>query len=206
MNPPHLGHLAVVDAVHEACGLDRVAVVPAGLPPHRRAPSVSPRARLTMAVRAFADIDHAVVSDSEVERAEEGEVGYMVDTLEELLELPSALGYDDLAVQLVLVVGADQAQALPSWHRFPRIAEIAELAVVRRADQLDDTSLDAVLEALRTTHGVAVQVVDMPTVPISSTLVREVAARDDRARLRELVPGAIVEDVLRLYGREDSTD
>ncbi len=200
MNPPHRGHVAIVDAAHRACDLDRVVVVPSGIPPHRREPSVSPRARLTMAVRAFADLEHVVVSDTEVERGEHGEPGYMVDTLEELLELPAMLGYDDLEVQLTLVVGADQAAALPSWHRFDRITELARIAVVRRPDQLDDAELDAALAHLADAWGIRPSVVAMDAVPISSTLVREVAASGDRAAVERLVPAAIVDDVLRLYG------
>ena len=198
MNPPHLGHLAVVDAVHEACGLDRVVVVPAGIPPHRRAPQVSARARLTMAVRAFADLEHVVVSDSEVERGEHGEPGYMVETVEEVLEAPAALGYDDLRVEACLVVGADQAATLPSWHRWSDLRTLARVAVVARPQQLDAAALDATVAQL-VGDGAQVDVVPMPDVPISSTLVRDVAATGDAQRLAELVPGAIVDDVLRLY-------
>lgn len=200
MDPPHLGHLAVVDAVHESCGLDRIVVVPSGLPPHRAAPRVSARARLTMAVRAFADLDHVVVSDTEVDRAEHGEVGYMVDTLEETSDLPSLLGYDDLQVEPWLVVGADQAAALPDWHRFDRITELARVVVVRRPDQVGDAALDAAIARLDEAWGIQVRLVDMASVPISSTRVREVAASGDEAAVAALVPDAIVDDVLRLYG------
>jgi nicotinate-nucleotide adenylyltransferase len=201
MNPPHLGHLAVVDAVHRACEFDRVVVVPGGaLPPHRRAPDVSARARLTMAVRAFADLDHVVVSDAEVDRGEQGEPGYMVDTVEDVLELPAQLGFDDLDVVASVVVGADQAASLPDWHRFDRLSQLAGIVVVRRPDQLDDAGLERSIAVLRDDWGLAPTLVDMPAVPISSTHVREVAATGDRAALRELVPGAIIDDVLRLYG------
>lgn len=203
MNPPHVGHVAVADAVHEACDLDRVVVVPAGIPPHRRAPTVSARARLTMAVRAFGDMEHVVVSDTEVQRGEDGEVGFMVDTLEELLELPAMLGYDDLEVELSLVVGADQARALPDWHRFDRISELARIIVVRRPDEVGDDVLEATCTRLAADWGIRVRSVDMPAVAVSSTLVREVAAHGDRAGLESLVPLAIVDDVLRLYGPQD---
>jgi len=205
MNPPHLGHLALVDAVLDACGLDRVAVVPAGIPPHRREPDVSARARLTMAVRAFADLDHLVVSDTEVERGEDGEPGYMVDTVEEMREMPAMLGYDDLVVEAWLIVGADQAASLPSWHRWERLREIAHVAVVRRPDQIADPALDEALRALARDHGADTMVVDMPPIGISSTMVREFAAHGDRATLVNLVPAAIVEDVLRLYGTAVTT-
>lgn len=201
VDPPHRGHLAIVDAVHRACTLDRVVVVPSGIPPHRDAPLVSARARLTMAVRAFADLDHVVVSDSEVDRCElDGEPAYMVDTLEELADLPSQLGYDDLQVELSLVVGADQAAALPRWHRFDRISELARIVVVRRPDQVDEASFDDAVRVLRDDWGVAPVLVDMPAVAVSSAQVRAVAATGDRDALRAIVPGAIVDDVLRLYG------
>lgn len=203
MNPPHLGHVAVVDAVHRACALDRVVVVPSGIPPHRRAPTVSARARLTMAVRAFADMEHVVVSDTEVERGEDGEPGYMVDTVEELLELPAMLGWGaELVVEPSLVVGADQAAALPAWHRFDRLATLARIVVVRRPDQLDDSSLEHALRVLAVDHDVEPTIVDMPSVPISSTRVREVARHGDRDALRGLVPTAIIDDVVRLYATD----
>jgi nicotinate-nucleotide adenylyltransferase len=198
MNPPHLGHLAVVDAVHEACGLDRVMVVPAGIPPHRNAPVVSARARLTMAVRAFADLDHVVVSDSEVERGEDGERGYSVDTVEEVLEAPAALGFDDLDIQVWLIVGADQAATLPTWHRWEHLRDIARIAVVARPEQIAADTLTATIEGLEGS-GARIDLVPMPDVPISSTLVRDVAATGDAQRLAQLVPDAIVDDVLRLY-------
>lgn len=200
MNPPHLGHIAVVDAARDAGKLDRVVVVPSGIPPHRRAPSVSARARLTMAVRAFADREHVVVSDTEVERGEQGEPGYMVDTVEEMLELPELLGYDDLVVETSLVIGADQAATLPEWNRFERLSQLVRIIVVRRPDELGDDALESALGALRDDWGLAPQVVDMPPVAISSTSVRETAATGDRAALAELVPWAIIDDVLRLYG------
>jgi nicotinate-nucleotide adenylyltransferase len=153
-----------------------------------------------MAIRAFADVEHVVVSDTEVERGEAGEPGYMVDTLEELLELPAQLGYDDLTVELALVVGADQAAALPGWHRFDRISQLARIAVVARPDQVDAAGFADALAVLRDDWGLDPTVVDMPPVAISSTHVREVAAAGDRDALCALLPGAIVEDVLRLYG------
>ena len=110
------------------------------------------------------------------------------------------LGYDDLEVTLALVVGADQAASLPAWHRFDQICELATIAVVRRPDQVGEAQFDDAIAALRAEHGAEVAVVDMAPVPISSTLVRDVAAQGDRDGLRRLVPAAIVDDVLRLYG------
>jgi nicotinic acid mononucleotide adenylyltransferase len=141
-----------------------------------------------------------VVSDTEVDRGEHGEVGYMVDTLLELQELPAMLGYHDLDVSLSLVVGADQAATLPSWYRFEQITKLAGIVVVRRPDQLDDAHLNSTVTQLDEAWEIDVELVDMPSVPISSTHVREVARSGDREALRALVPDAILDDVLRLYG------
>ncbi|MBQ8852628.1 MAG: adenylyltransferase/cytidyltransferase family protein, partial [Oscillibacter sp.] len=34
-NPPHLGHLAAAKAVFELLELDRLWLIPAGIPPHK---------------------------------------------------------------------------------------------------------------------------------------------------------------------------
>lgn len=199
MNPPHRGHIAVVDAVHEACRLDRVVVVPAGIPPHRRAPAVPARERLAMAVRAFADLPHVVVSDTEVERGERGEPGYMVDTVAQLVDEPAELGFDELTVEPWLVVGADQAATIGSWHDAGTLLRIANVAVVDRPDQLDDDALSRCLEPLRAA-GARVRRVGMPPVPISSTGVRRAASAGDVEAVSAMVPPTVVGDVMRLYG------
>jgi nicotinic acid mononucleotide adenylyltransferase len=140
-----------------------------------------------------------VVSDSEVDRGEAGEVGYMVDTIDEAIEIPSLLGFDDLTVDAALVVGADQVATLPQWNRYDQLIQRARIAVVGRPLLLDDDTFARQVEALRRA-GARVDVVDMAPVAISSTLVREAAAHGDRDAVEQLVPTAIVDDVLHLYG------
>ena len=43
-NPPHLGHLTAARAVFELLKLDKLLLVPAGLPPHKALPAGSPTA------------------------------------------------------------------------------------------------------------------------------------------------------------------
>ena len=198
MNPPHLGHLALVDAVHEQLGLDRVQVVPAGIPPHRRAPNIPARVRLELAISAFADLDHVVVSDTEVERGEHGEVGYMVDTIEEAIDLPDLLGYDQLVVEPTLIVGADQASTLARWHRWDAIVAMARIAIVTRPDHEALAKLERNVGIL-TQNGARIDVVHMDSVPISSTMVRAAVSAGDVGRVRQLVPEAIVERVFESY-------
>ena len=49
-NPPHLGHITAAKAVFELLGLDRLLLIPAGIPPHKAMPegSASAEQRLEM--------------------------------------------------------------------------------------------------------------------------------------------------------------
>ena len=41
-NPPHLGHVTAARAAAELLKLDKLLLVPAGLPPHKNLPAGSP--------------------------------------------------------------------------------------------------------------------------------------------------------------------
>src|SRR4051794_35947719 len=78
-NPPHLAHLAVIEAAQRQLSLDRVIVVPTGDAYHKD-PETDPGAavRLRLAEAAFAGLDGVEVSSAEVDR--EGP-SYTSDTL-----------------------------------------------------------------------------------------------------------------------------
>ncbi len=103
-DPPHLAHVALARAAIEQLGLDELRVFPTGMAWHKsRALTPGPH-RLEMARLAFAEVPRAIIDPREVRR--DGPT-YTIDTLRELQrELPQA--------QLVLVIGADQAEALDS--------------------------------------------------------------------------------------------
>jgi nicotinate-nucleotide adenylyltransferase len=118
-DPPHLGHLAVVRAARDQLGLDRVLVVPAGVPPHRAASTTPVQARLEMAQAAFGGEPGVEVSRIEIDRPGPS---YTVDTLEQL----AGQG------RLFLIMGADQLATLDSWHEADRIRELATLVAAPR--------------------------------------------------------------------------
>lgn len=183
-DPVHLGHLVVAQDVVEALELDRLVVVPAADPPHRRA--VLPAGlRLELTREAFAGDDRMEVSDLELRR--EGP-SYTVDTLEELRR-------DRDPDELWCVVGVDQLRELHEWHRPDRIVRLARLAVMSRdgdRPRPGDTEVEVSFTPLEVTR-----------VDLSSTRIRERL----RAGLtvRYLVPERIRERVERAWsGREGS--
>ena len=68
-NPIHNAHLFLADAFYRALELNRVLVIPTGVPPHKAAPDLaSGRDRLEMCRLAVQDRPYCQVSDMELAR------------------------------------------------------------------------------------------------------------------------------------------
>ena len=68
-DPIHYGHLRTAHELHELLGLEAVAFVPAGDPPHRAAPLADAATRLEMVRAAVGDDPRFLVDDRELRRA-----------------------------------------------------------------------------------------------------------------------------------------
>ena len=121
-DPIHLGHLSAAKAAIDCAQLDRVLLIPAGQPPHRRGAVANAEQRLEMS-RLAVDEDSALeVSDVEVRR---GGISYTVDTLEELRQ---AYVQDEL----FLVLGWDAARLFGTWRMPDQVRKLATVVVVTR--------------------------------------------------------------------------
>ena len=181
-NPPHIGHLCLAQEALARLGLDRVLLVPVGAPPHRELesdPGAAHRLRMVqLAVGGDAQLEASAV---EVERPGRS---YTVDTLKALHEThPSQ--------ELTLILGADQARRLGSWHEPEQVLSAATLAVAERAG-LDR---DAVVDELRDLRGAERSVgFELPRLDVSSSLIRERIA--DGLPIRYLVPDAVGDHIV----------
>jgi nicotinate-nucleotide adenylyltransferase len=176
-NPPHLGHLALAQEALWQLGLDEVVLMPTGEAPHKRILDDPGRElRLAMTRLAAADDSRFAVSTLEVER--DGP-SYTYETLELLAEQRPD-------TELVFVMGADAAVGLESWRRPERVAELARLAVARRAG-VSDADVGAAMRSLGADGRVTM--LEMPQFGVSSSAVRERAAAG--RPLRYLVPEAV---------------
>jgi nicotinate-nucleotide adenylyltransferase len=146
-------------------GLDRVVLMPAGEAPHKQIEQ-DPGAeeRYLMCDLAGWGAEWLDASRTEVDRPGPS---YTADTLRQL----KAEGGDEL----VWLLGSDQARSLPQWHQPGEVLSLATLAVARR----DGVGEDDVRSALAGLAGAdRVRFFDMPSIDVSSTMVRErVAAR-----------------------------
>lgn len=150
-DPPHIAHLTAGEAAYRQLGLDVVSFLPAGAPWQKANDGVSPaRQRWEMTALATAGVDYFEADDREVGR--DGWT-YTIDTIAEFPD-------DDL----VLILGADAASRLPTWHRASEVIGRAKVAVMPRPG----TSRAAVVAA-----GVDAQWLEVPEIAVSGTLLRE---------------------------------
>ncbi len=157
-DPPHLAHVALARAAVEQLGLAMLRVLPTGQAWHKARALTGAEHRLAMAREAFAAVPQAVVDDRELRRS--GPT-YTIDTLRELrAEHPQA--------QLLLVVGADQAEALHTWRDSAGILQLATLAVAARARP--DAGAPP-FDTSRLPPG-AWTAVELPPMPVSATEIR----------------------------------
>lgn len=179
-NPPHLGHLTAARAVFDLLKLDKLLLVPAGMPPHKALPegSPTPEQRLEMTRLAGEQLglgDRVEVLDLELRR--EGK-SYTADTLAQLRQLyPEA--------ELWLLMGTDMFLTLQTWHAPEEILAQAGIAAFGRTEEDTEELFSVQRDYLyRTYPGARIFTLTIPgVVDISSTELREQLAADRGANL-----------------------
>lgn len=190
-DPIHYGHLRPALEILDALSLDSMRFIPAGQPPHRRAPMAPAELRLAMVKAAVQGEPRFQVDERELGRSGPS---YMVDTLAELRrESP-----DDV---LVLVLGTDAFLGLPGWERWREIFDFGHVAVAHRPGwwlQAEGELASLLAERFDADAGRALQrpagsilLRPVTQLEISATRIREEAAAG--RELRYLVPDAVRE-------------
>ncbi len=175
-DPPHLGHLAAARAARTQLGLDEVVFLVANDPWQKSGDrAVTPAGvRLEMVSALVEGEPGLAVDDREIRR---GGPTYTADSLEELArEHPGA--------DLFLIVGADTAARIHTWHRPDRVRALSTLVVVNR----NGRSTEPVPGSLAVT---------IDPVEVSSSEIRARVARDEP--IDGLTTAAVV-SLVRLHG------
>jgi nicotinate-nucleotide adenylyltransferase len=160
-DPPHLGHRALAEAALQALRLDEVRWIPAGAPWQKTERTlVAGGHRAAMVRLAIAGEPRFTLDERELQRAGPS---YTIDTVREIrAERPGA--------EVFLIIGQDQYARLDTWHEWSELLGSATLAVAARDGQPPIPGAAVMNQRHR------IEVLSMPRVDVSATLVRQRAA------------------------------
>ena len=164
-DPPHIGHIQSVKQAAQVLKLDRVLLIPAGMPPHKTGCFVSGEQRLNMVRLAVAGEPAIQVSDLEIAR---GGTSYTYETVETVRGLyPNA--------EIFLLMGSDMFLSFYSWKHPEKILANASLGVFYRGDKGERPNVEA-QKAEMEAEGHRIELIQNDVVEISSTQLRRMLA------------------------------
>jgi nicotinate-nucleotide adenylyltransferase len=187
-NPPHVGHLVCAQEAVVQLELEKVVFMPVGRAPHREIEGdPGAEARLEMVELAVGDDARFATSRLELDRPGPS---YTADTLRDL----DSKAPDD---ELFLILGGDQAAALPRWHEPQTVLSLATVAVVERSNW----SRNAIGITIGRLPGAErIRYLDMPVMQVSSSSIRRRVR--EGLPIRYLVPDKVANYIAtnELYG------
>jgi nicotinate-nucleotide adenylyltransferase len=189
-NPPHIGHVRAAFAASEQLKLDRLLIVPAGIPPHKALPPGSPAGeeRMELARLSFSGLPCAEITDVELKKES---VSYTVETIGALkAEYPGAEAF--------LIMGTDMYLTLETWKDAARLLGAITPAVLSRKTG-EASEIGAYSRRLSDRFGAETAVIRSEVVDISSTELRAMLPERKGADMLEAPAYAYIVRK-RLYG------
>ena len=195
-NPPHIGHVRAAAAAAEQLGLNRLLVIPAGIPPHKELEPGSPtnEERLEMVRLSFADLPCAEITDMELVR--DG-ISFSINTVKELKR--SCPGDD-----LFLIMGSDMYLTLENWRDADNLLSLVTPAVFSRGSA-EDEKIGAYERDMNERLSVHTIIIEHKAVEVSSTQLRELLKRREGS---EYLVDTAYEYIInkKLYGAKPEFD
>ncbi len=188
-DPPHLGHLAIARQVLERFAVDRLVFLPASHSPLKEGtPNATDAQRLEMLRLSTIDEPRFTVSDFALRK---GGISYTVDTLR-------AWRQREPDTDLLFIAGMDSLLTLHAWREPFEIVRFCTFVTFRRPGLPIPAPEDLKLPP-DIARQLLDQVVDGPLVDVSSSDIRERAARGEP--ISGLVPHAVSDYIAtnRLY-------
>jgi nicotinate-nucleotide adenylyltransferase len=136
-NPMHIGHEKIVDYVLNNLNMDKIIIIPVGIPSHRENNLEQSDTRLKICKEIFKGNKKIEVSDIEIKG--EGK-SYTYDTLLKLMDL---YGENN---EFFEIIGEDSLKSLKTWKNYEELLKICKFIVFRRKDdkniQIDEEFLN----------------------------------------------------------------
>lgn len=180
-DPPHNGHMNNLRAAMDCVQPDKVIVMPAGIPPHKKASGTDAALRLAMCECFTALSPKVEVSDWEVRQ---GGRNYSVNTVE---MLHSRYPHD----RLYMCLGSDMLLSFTRWYRWQDILRMTTLVVESR-ETGDNAVLLAAADELRRQGG-TVLLAKAQAFPCASSDIR--SGRVPRSAWQDFLPQNVLQIV-----------
>jgi len=170
-DPVHHAHLILARQAIETLGLEKVILVPAAISPLKKAaPVASGEVRLAMLRAAIKSEPEFEVNECELLRPPPS---YTIDTVEDLRR-------SECDASIYCLIGEDNVEQLPRWHRFAELEKMVRFVVLDRSGKQPSHSYQLIHRR----------------IDISATEIRRRVAQNES--IRYLVPDSVEE----IIGRE----
>ena len=169
-NPPHKGHVRIIDKMTEELELDKVLIIPNKLPTHKRCDDLADnRDRVAMCKIAFKNPKYEI-STMEMDRESDSYTIYTVKDLRK--KYPN----DDL----YLIIGSDMFLIFHKWYKHKELLEECTICVAsRNTDENVQLLRSYAFEQL----GVYIPKLDGKNIHISLLDAYEVSSSEIRERI-----------------------
>lgn len=194
-NPPHKGHVRMIEKMTEELELDKVLIIPNKIPTHKRCNDLADnKDRVAMCKIAFKNPRYEI-STMEMDRESDS---YTIYTVEELKKkYPND--------ELYLIIGSDMFLIFHKWYKHKELLEKCKICVASRNNEDDIKKLRAYAfeqlgDYIPKLEGKNIHISPLDAYEVSSSDVR--ARIDDGRSLYGIVDPEIIEymEKHKLYG------
>ena len=121
-DPPHLGHMKIIESALKTLDIDKLFVVPTFLSPFNECFAAPALMRLKWLQTLFKNNDKVDVLSFECDQHRQ------VPTIETILHLKALYPH----AKIYLIVGSDAYESLPLWKRHDELVQLVECVVATR--------------------------------------------------------------------------
>lgn len=184
-NPMHIGHEKIVDYVLKNLDMDKIIIIPVGIPSHRENNLEQSNTRLKICREIFKNNKKVEVSDIEIKSERKS---YTYDTLLKLIKI---YGKDN---EFFEIIGEDSLKNLKTWKNYKELLNLCKFIVFRRKD---DKNIEIDNEFLNNKN---IIILENEYYNISSTEIR------NKVKNGEDITGLVNEKVKKIIEKEYKED
>lgn len=133
-NPPHIGHIILIDDLLRLLPFDRIFFVPTKIPPHKNVSDlIDEKHRLIMLKLSIKEMAGAGISTFEIDR---DRISFSFFTIEHFLE-----HYGVKPCNLFFILGVDAFYLIKTWKNYPDILNYCNFLILKRSHNSDSNDM-----------------------------------------------------------------